>query len=230
MLGTLVFPLALSFDKKVHFFKRWKYLLPSLILPAAIFIVWDVVFTEQGIWHFNPDYVTGIYILNLPVEEWLFFLVVPYACVFIYDVVKYYWPRINNVYQSRWLGFLLMLASLVTVFVFHDRTYTLLVAIFLFVTLLAQFFTHSSEDYLFRFFVAYLICLVPFAIVNGILTALPVVVYNDLENINHRIGTIPVEDTLYFLTLFLMNVTLYEYLIRASSRRKIVVKESVSYN
>jgi hypothetical protein len=56
--------------------------------------------------------------------------------------------------------------------------------------------------------------------VNGVLTALPVVIYNDLENIHTRLFTIPVEDTLYFMTLFLMNVSLYEYLIAESVKRK----------
>jgi lycopene cyclase domain-containing protein len=223
-----MFPLLLSFDKKVHFFKRWKYLAPSIILPALIFIVWDVVFTEQGVWHFNPEYVLGVYILHLPIEEWLFFFVVPYATVFVYDVIKYYWPRLNGVFQARWLGFLLMLASLITVFIFSDRTYTWVVAVFLFITLLIQLFTSASDQYLFRFFVAYFICLIPFFIVNGVLTTIPVVIYNDLENIRTRIGTIPVEDTLYFMTLFLMNVSLYEYLIRESVKKAATSKEALS--
>ena len=58
----------------------------------------------------------------------------------------------------------------------------------------------------------YLVSLVPFFLVNGVLTALPVVRYNDAENVGLRMGTIPVEDSIYLLLLLLLNVNLYEYL------------------
>jgi lycopene cyclase domain-containing protein len=50
MLG----PLALSFDKKVAFYKSWKFLFPAVILPALFYIVWDMYFTANGVWQFNP--------------------------------------------------------------------------------------------------------------------------------------------------------------------------------
>ena len=51
-------------------------------------------------------------------------------------------------------------------------------------------------------------------IINGILTSLPVVTYNDLHNLGLQIFTIPVEDFGYLFLLLLMNVTIYEYLKR----------------
>ena len=62
------------------------------------------------------------------------------------------------------------------------------------------------------FLVSYGICLVPFLIVNGFLTAMPVVQYNDAENLGIRIYTIPFEDSVYGMLLVLMNVLLYEKL------------------
>jgi hypothetical protein len=52
--------------------------------------------------------------------------------------------------------------------------------------------------------------------VNGILTAWPVVEYNDAENLGIRIfidgwANIPIDDTIYCLLLLLMNVSLYHY-------------------
>ena len=69
----------------------------------------------------------------------------------------------------------------------------------------------ENFDFMGKFYRAYFVSLFPFFIVNGILTALPVVTYNDSENLGIRIGTIPVEDTVYTLLLLLMNICLYEY-------------------
>jgi len=62
------------------------------------------------------------------------------------------------------------------------------------------------------FLVSYAICLIPFLVVNGFLTAIPVVLYNDAENLGRRIYTIPFEDCFYGMLLVLMNVVLFEKL------------------
>jgi lycopene cyclase domain-containing protein len=62
-----------------------------------------------------------------------------------------------------------------------------------------------------RFYMAFVVSLFPFYIVNGILTAWPVVLYNNTQNMGIRIGTIPFEDHFYSMALLLMNVALLEY-------------------
>ena len=95
ILATIAGPLALSFDKKVHFYTYWKALFPALLLIGTAFLIWDEYFTINKIWGFNNDYLHGIYLGHLPLEEVLFFLVVPYACVFIYEVLIAYFPNIK---------------------------------------------------------------------------------------------------------------------------------------
>lgn len=89
-------PLFLSFDKKVAFYKQWKYVLPAMLLPAALYIAWDIYFTSRAVWSFNADYITGIKLSNLPLEEVLFFLIVPYCCVFIYACIRAYFPKLRE--------------------------------------------------------------------------------------------------------------------------------------
>jgi lycopene cyclase domain-containing protein len=82
---SILFPLLFSFYPKANFSKKWKYLWVALLLPGAIFIIWDEFFTQLGVWGFNEKYLTGIYIGSLPLEEVLFFICIPYACAFTYE-------------------------------------------------------------------------------------------------------------------------------------------------
>lgn len=70
------------------------------------------------------------------------------------------------------------------------------------------------------FWFAYLVHLIPFLLVNGVLTGAvtpePVVFYNATEIIGLRIVTIPIEDTIYALTCLLIPITVMEYLLNKS--------------
>lgn len=209
-IGSLFFPLVLSFDKKVAFYRKWGALFPSIFIVALIFIIWDVWFTEAGIWRFNPDYLIGVNLINLPLEEWLFFFTVPYACVFIYECLISYisweWKTIYNQYICALWLVLLWGAGII----FFDRMYTAVTFLSL-GTVLGIMLLKGIPAYMGRFFQAYIVHLLPFFLINGILTALPVVIYNDLENMGFRLGTIPVEDTMYSMLLLLLNIHFYEF-------------------
>jgi len=209
-IGTILFPFLLSFDKKVHYYTYWKALFPAIFIVGGIFIVWDILFTRAGVWGFNPDYLIGWSIFSLPIEEWLFFLTVPYACVFIYECLIAYVRWDWTAHVDRFLcivGAILLL----TVGVYHWRKWYTAVTFISLGTLLGTWALKGVPSYFSRFFQTYAIHLVPFAIINGVLTSLPVVIYNDSENLGIRLGTIPVEDTMYSMLLLLLNIHLYEY-------------------
>ena len=207
---TIFFPVILSFDKRVQFSKQWKFILPGLLISGAVFLVWDYIFTIADVWSFNPEYVTGIWLFNLPVEEILFFITVPFACIFIYECLNYYIRKdILKSFQTGISITFLGLSTLMLIFL-YDRVYTL-VTFGLLLTILFYAAFIKKETYLGRFYLAYLVSLVPFFIVNGILTSIPIVIYNDAENMAFRVGTIPFEDFFYSLSLLLMNVMFYEY-------------------
>jgi len=212
LLATIAVPLALSFDKKVRFYTNWKYLFPAIIITAAVFIVWDVRFTEVGIWSFNPDYLMGYIYMGLPVEEWAFFVIVPYASLFIYEVLKSYLAAFEKANLFVIVSLLLIVLFGALTYYQRNHLYTFFNFLFLAVYFGYTIFRNRFKQHLTKFFLAYLIGLVPFLIVNGILTGLPVVEYNPDQIMGLRIITIPVEDFGYFFLLLLMNTTIYETL------------------
>jgi len=207
---TVIFPILLSFDKRVAFHKSWKFIWPGMAITGLVFLFWDVLFTVKGVWSFNSEYITGIKFFELPLEEILFFLTVPFSCIFIYACLNHYvsWSIPNGV--SKWISNLMIFLSVVMIGVYHDRLYTVVTFSLLLVLLILLQYVFKSV-WLKRFYMAYIVSLLPFYIVNGILTAIPIVLYNNAENIGKRVGTIPVEDHFYSMALLVMNVGFFEY-------------------
>ena len=211
LLFTISVPLIRSFEHRIGYARKWKFMAPGLAVTAGLFIIWDVIFTRNDVWHFNPDYVTGIYLMHLPIEEWLFFLCIPFACIFIYEVLNYFFKDFHFPRLSIGITSFLLLGSLMLAVTNYDRTYTFVNSVFASIVLGAQLLLRTHRTYLSKFYRAYLVGIIPFLLVNGVLTALPVVTYNNAENLAFRVYTIPVEDFAYYLSLFLMNLNFYEY-------------------
>jgi lycopene cyclase domain-containing protein len=216
-LLTILFPFLFSFYSKANFSKKWKYLWPAILIPGVIFIVWDEFFTRLGVWGFNEAYLSGLYIGSLPIEEVLFFICIPYACVFTYEALNHLISKDYFGSKQKIISAVLILICLFLGATNIDKWYTstTFLSLALYLTFL-QFI--KKESFLGRFFLAYLFILIPFFIVNGILTGSgieePVVWYNDNENLGLRMATIPVEDTFYGMLLILMNVSIFEWLQR----------------
>ncbi len=189
-------------------------MLPAIVMPALFYIIWDIFFTTKNVWSFNENYITGIKISTLPIEEVIFFFVVPYCCVFIYECVRYYLPSLKNKSTADTALQVLAIVLLIAGIIFYKRKYTcytfIFTAVFIAVIYWKKYYFKGFDAL--SFLAAYAIILIPFLIVNGFLTAIPVVVYNDAENLGIRIYTIPFEDVFYGMLLVLMNIVVYERL------------------
>ncbi|MFC5269587.1 lycopene cyclase domain-containing protein [Adhaeribacter terreus] len=217
---TLFFPLLLSFDKRVAFYKTWPALFPAIFVNAAVFIPWDIYFTQHGIWGFNPEYLLGINFFGLPLEEVLFFFTVPYACIFIYQCLNVYFGE--SIFQKHARVFTFILIAFLAVLAAFNwsRLYTSATAVFL-IVMFAVHFKLFGAALLGKFYRAYLVHLIPFLLVNGVLTAIPIVWYNNDFNLGLRLYSIPVEDSYYSMLLLLLPVTVFE-LIRAKQKHLAV--------
>src|SRR5687768_967789 len=214
LLASIAFPLALSFDKKVHFYTRWKAVFLAMLLPAVVYIIWDSWFTRIGVWEFNENYISGVKAFGLPVEEILFFFVVPYCCTFIYECIKIYFPKLKNTRLADYVLACIAIFLFISGVVNSEKLYTAVtfLSASLFISVILVFRKYFREFNSSLFLISYLIILIPFLIVNGFLTSIPVVIYNYAENLGLRIFTIPAEDIFYGMLLVLMNIILYEKL------------------
>ncbi len=216
MLASIAGPLALSFDKKVAFYKSWLYLFAGIAVNATLFILWDGWFARTGVWGFNSNYVWPIRFNDLPLEEWSFFVIVPYASVFIYACLKAYLPSEPFKNTKHHITLLFMMLTFVLALFNGAKTYTFYNCLIASVLLLIHYLFIKSH-WMGYFWLAFLVHLVPFFIINGVLTGAvttePVVWYNPEKILGIRLYTIPVEDTIYALTCLLLPITIMEWLI-----------------
>ena len=212
-LFTVLVPFLFSFHAKIRFDKQFKFYFLANLGSASIFLLWDYFFTKWNVWSFNEQYLLGFNIAGLPIEEILFFFCIPFACVFTY----YCFTRFFSI---QWTGtvrlIIILLLSLILLFIGItniERAYTGLACISSGLLLMLLHF-YWKVKWLDMALCTYAVLLIPFFIVNGILTGTgldePVVIYNDAENLGIRLITIPVEDVAYGFELFLLTVFFYE--------------------
>jgi lycopene cyclase domain-containing protein len=186
-----------SFDKRIQFNKHFPAFLKANVLVAIPFIAWDVWFTAHQVWWFNTAYTTGLVLLGLPIEEWLFFICIPFSCVFTYFCLDKFFnlgwlSAFNNI-----IVFVSVIVCVVMALIHHDKAYT-------FVTAIA---TAATLIYL------HFIVRVPWIGQASFVFAgleSPIVNYNPKNFLNIRMLTIPIEDAVYGYTQFLLNIYLFK--------------------
>jgi lycopene cyclase domain-containing protein len=218
LVGIAAVPLVLSFDKRVHYVSRWPEVFAAAGIVGVAYIGWDILKTEADVWGFVERYAGSFKVLGLPLPEILFFLVVPFSCIFIYQVVRAYF-RERIVRIPRWIWFAAGASLAVLAVVFRTQVYTLtvMISVAVFFTLTAAIRPELLGSR--HFWLALALTYVPFLIFNGLLTAIPIVVYNDAENWGIRVYTIPLEDFFYSFSLLGFNFLVFRLLGRGPEDR-----------
>ena len=212
-LFAISIPLLFSFHPRIQFYKLFKYFFPAMLISGTVYIAWDALFAIYGIWGFNEYYLIGIYFLHLPIEEWLFFICIPFASIFTHYTLSKMYPqlKLSDLY-TKWINRFLIILLAFVVALHYDRAYTAVNASLSLLILL--FAIYKTPDVLNSFYLTFLIVLIPFFIINGILTGSfiqdEIVWYNNEENLGIRLFTIPVEDLFYAFGMLLLTVSLME--------------------
>ncbi len=205
----IIIPLLYTFNKKLLFYKKLKVVLISLTIVASIYITGDIFFTYYGVWGFNSRYHSNVMLFNLPLEEWLFFFIIPYASIFLHDTIIYIFPK--AILTDKWtriISILLITLLSIIVIIYYKRVYTsIYFGILIIILSIAEF---NKTKILNRFYLTFMVILIPFFLTNAILTGSfidqEVVWYNNAENLGIRTLTVPIEDFGYAFSLILLNL------------------------
>ncbi|MGB0892359.1 MAG: lycopene cyclase domain-containing protein [Flavobacteriaceae bacterium] len=215
-LGSLSVPLLYSvFEKKFHFIQYFKAAFLSIVIVAIPFLIWDGIFTSNSIWGFNPEYYLGFKIFKMPIEEWLFFFCIPYACLFTHEVLKYYFPKFKLSKIATILLTIFLISASISIAIFNlEKWYTVINYTFFGLLMIYSLVKHI--EILQEYYPSFFVILIPFLIINGVLTGSlinePVVWYNNTENLNLRVLTIPVEDFFYAFTMLFSVQLIFNFL------------------
>ncbi|POY34996.1 lycopene cyclase domain-containing protein [Solitalea longa] len=210
---TVIICFITSFDKRIQFYKYFGAFVKAAIVVAIPFIAWDIWFTKHGVWWFNSAYTIGITIAGLPIEECLFFICIPFSCVFTYfcfnKFIKMNWADAFNTI----IVFISVIVCSVMALLHHNKIYTLVTAV---VTTLTLIYLHfiARASWIGKASVVFFILMLGFLPVNGVLTGTglesPIVNYNPDEFLDIRILTIPIEDAVYGYSQFLLVVYFFK--------------------
>tara|TARA_B100001142_G_scaffold281834_1_gene293820 strand:- start:7033 stop:7725 length:693 start_codon:yes stop_codon:yes gene_type:complete len=218
---SIIVPLIFSFHNKIQFYKQWTSFFKANLLVTIPFIIWDDAFTKNGVWGFNNEHIIGTYLFNLPIEEILFFIIIPYCCVFTYEVFRKIKIKIK---MPHFITLAIGIVILVLGILFYTKIYTSVTFISLGILLIIL--AYQKKEFINIFYLTYIVITTSFFIlVNGILTGgtlegNPPVWYNDTETLNIRFWTIPIEDFFYSMLLLLSNIWVFEIFKSQAAKNK----------
>jgi lycopene cyclase domain-containing protein len=211
-------PLLLGMLKKFYFVDKWKIAFVSIAVFLVPYFIWDSFVTGSH-WFFNDRFILGVKSLNIPIEEISFFISVPFACLFTWEMIVQRF-EIKKITFGRWLRNFSHILFPVSVWLYLTaKEYTGFAVFAFYFSILFDWKLGADllKDKRFYWFI--LLTLVFNLVFNGYLTWRPVVLYGTSYQLGIRIFTVPVEDFIYGTSLIIFTTSLYQKL---KSKKKAV--------
>lgn len=94
LVGCLAAAIWLEPVLRLGVLRQWRRLAAAVLPVAFAFVLWDIAALRAGHWRLDPEQTTGVVLpAGLPLEELLFFLVIPVCAVLGYEAVRAMRPR-----------------------------------------------------------------------------------------------------------------------------------------
>jgi isorenieratene synthase len=204
-------PLLCGLIPAWSFRSGWKKATFAAIMISIPYLIWDISVTGAH-WEFNRSFTLNNRFYGLPPGEILFFFTVPFACMYMWEMIfagrK---GKISSFLSLLRVGWMLLVLPGCWLFV-QGKEYTGLMLCAVAVSAMADRWLRTDLLLQWRGYAYLGIVSVCTLLFNGYLTARPVVLYNASVQLDVRIWTIPVEDFGYGISLVLLNLSVYERL------------------
>jgi lycopene cyclase domain-containing protein len=208
-LGLLLFSVLLFSIKKLNFAGQSKFIILAVLINVFAFSVPTEFLTQLKVIVYNPPYLTGMMLWQLPVEELLLSFLLPLCGIAIYLLLNIRYPDNKPDKYSLALSNILLGVCIAMLYFGHQKLYTVFSFAILLVFLLYIEYVNKIR-FMYRFYRAYLVSLVPFYISYGILTSFPMFQFTEEETLNFNLVHIPFESHFYFMAMLLLSIYLFE--------------------
>lgn len=208
-LFLFLIPFALAADKKVFALANIRTLIVPSLIVTVVFSETGVFFTGLKVWMFNAEYLMGITYRKLPLEMYLFYFTFSFAGLGIYNYLNAKFPKNDLQKYSLSLSHLLLGIMVAILFFAYTKWYTATTFVLLFLLMLYIEYKNVLR-FMYRFYRAFVVCLIPFYISFGILCNVPIISYNAAETIDVNLFKIPFENHFYMMGMLLLGVYFME--------------------
>ncbi|MFO7258047.1 MAG: lycopene cyclase domain-containing protein [Bacteroidota bacterium] len=208
-------PVLLSFTGKAPLFRKWKFLLPAVVVTAVLFFITDAAIASTGALEVNSNKVAPFRIAGLPLEHLLGFLAIAYAGPFIYHTLNHLIERDYIYFHHELISSALSVLFMVLGIYQLDKAFTGVAFLGLGLFLAFQMIVLKPR-YMSRFYFAtpvILIVLIPFYLfLTGTFTDQLILWHDEDQTLSIRLWTAPLEAIVYGWFVVLVSVTGYEWL------------------
>ncbi|MEJ2905500.1 lycopene cyclase domain-containing protein [Pedobacter panaciterrae] len=208
-LALLLLSFLLTLDKKANPIRSWKPMIPAVLVSGLFFSVVALIFNQFKVSIFNDEYTVGAHILQLPIEEVLFQFILAFAGLNIYVVLNARFPKNNLERFSLSVSNLLLGVLIAMLFFTHTKLYSVITFSVLFLSLFYVEYVNSLR-FMYKFYRAYVVLLIPFCLLYLFIGGLPILTYVFEETIKLKLGVIPFENFFYLMSNLLVSVYLFE--------------------
>lgn len=216
-LAFLLIPVLLFSVRQLNFTEQSKFIILAVLINVFVFSVPTEFLTQLKVIAFNPSYMTGMTLWQLPVEELLLSLVLPLCGVSVYLFLNMRFPDNGPEKYSLAVSNMMIGVCIAMLYFGHQKLYTLFTFAILIVFIVYIEYVNKLR-FMYRFYRAFLVSLTPFYILYGVLVNLPVISFNRVQTLNFSQLNIPFETPFYFMSMLLLSIYLFE-LFKSRAKR-----------
>jgi lycopene cyclase domain-containing protein len=187
--------------------QEWLRLLKVYLFVSVPFVVMDSIVHQRGWWSYNSDYIVDIFILGLPIEEVLFFFVIPFASLYLYSIFSKTTEKLQ-LDRYEYIGKLILLTIVLiglALVIIQPLERTIFDVILAYMVLIL--WIYNKPNFMQSFWIIVMTFI--FVVTNYFLTSLPIVTYDEMFGSSIRLISIPAEDFFYNISLLLASLVVF---------------------